>query len=412
MKLYDQLGLAQRSLTRHPLRTTLTMLGMIIGVASVIAMTSIGLGARHQVQIEIERLGTNLLTVHPITRTTDDLRSSSDGGHALTEADGAALYSEIAEVRFVVPVVNNKVRLVSGNNNWQTTVIGTHPDYIAARDWRTSEGRNFTHREITEFEKVLVIGKTVEKRLSPLQPLLDKIVRVNDVPFRVIGVLAEKGHLAMGRDQDDLILAPISSVKSRLLGGYFRENREAIKYLLIKGNRSDELDGLRVSIERVLRARHRIPPGDTQDFRIRDPVAALSASKSASEALTMLLGCIAAVSLLVGGISIMNIMLVSVAERTREIGLRVALGATRREVRGQFLFESAGVALVGGMIGVVVGAMTALLVSYTMEWKVLINAWVCFGALSFSALVGLLAGLYPAFRASGLDPMDAIRQQS
>jgi putative ABC transport system permease protein len=411
MKLYDQLGLARRSLTRHPLRTMLTMLGMIIGVASIIAMTSIGLGARHQVQVEIERLGTNLLTVNPIARTTDSLRSSSDGGHRLTEGDGTVLSNEIAEVSHVVPVVNGNVRLVSGNNNWKTLVIGTHPDYVAARDWQTSQGRNFTLREVAGAEKVLLIGRTVEKKLSPLQPLLGKVVRVNDVPFRVIGVLAEKGHLAMGRDQDDLIVAPITSVRSRLLGGYYRDKRDAVAYLLIKGSHPDRLDNLRASIERVLRARHGTRPGAASDFRVRDPMAALSASKSTSETLTLLLACIAAVSLLVGGISIMNIMLVSVAERTREIGVRIAVGATQGDVRRQFLAESAGVALFGGTIGVAVGAATALLISLTMGWKVLIDVWVCLGALSFSALVGLLSGLYPAFMASRLDPMDAIRQQ-
>jgi putative ABC transport system permease protein len=363
------------------------------------------------VQVEIERLGTNLLTIQPITRTTDSLRSSGEGGHGLTEADGTALSNEIAAVRHAVPVVNGKVRLVSGNNNWQTTAIGTHPDYVTARDWQTSDGRNFTLREVAGAEKVLLIGKTVEKKLSPMQPLLGKVVRVNDVPFRVVGVLAEKGQLAMGRDQDDLIVAPIASVKSRLLGGYYRENRDAVAYLLIKFSRTAALDDLQASIERVLRSRHRIRPGDPSDFRIRDPVAALSASKSSSETLTLLLACIAAVSLLVGGISIMNIMLVSVAERTREIGIRIAVGATRRDVRRQFLAESAGVALFGGTIGVAVGAATALLISLTMGWKALIDVWVCLGTLSFSALVGLLSGLYPAFMASRLDPMDAIRQQ-
>lgn len=411
MKTYDQLGLARRSLTRHPLRTMLTMLGMIIGVASVIAMTSIGLGARQQVQVEIERLGTNLLTVHPIARTTDSLRSSSFGGHGLTEADGTALSNEIAEVRYAVPVVNGNVRLVSGNNNWQTLVIGTHPDYVVARDWQTSEGRNFTLQEVAGAEKVLLIGRTVEKKLSPLQPLLGKVIRVNDVPFRVIGVLAEKGNLAMGRDQDDLIVAPIASVKSRLLGGYYREKRDAVGYLLIKGSHPDALDDLQTSIEGVLRSRHGIRPGAPGDFRIRDPMAALSASKSTSETLTLLLACIAAVSMLVGGISIMNIMLVSVAERTREIGVRIAVGATRGDVRRQFLAESAGVALFGGTIGVAVGAATALLISLTMGWEVLIDVWVCLGALSFSAMVGLLSGLYPAFTASRLDPMEAIRRQ-
>lgn len=411
MRLYDQLDLAKRSLTRHPLRTSLTMLGMIIGVGSVIAMTSIGLGARHQVETEIARLGTNLLTVHPVARDTETLRGGDEGHRGLTEADAIALSREIAEVRHAVPVVNGTVRLVSGSNNWQTTVIGTHPEYVAARDWEVSTGRNFTLQEAAGSAKVLLIGKTVEEKLSQLQPLVGQVVRVNDVPFRVIGTLAEKGDSAVARDQDDLVVAPIASVKSRLLGGYFRENRAAVGYILVKSTRADVLDGLRGSIERVMRARHLIRPGASDDFRVRDPVAALSASKSSSETLTLLLGCIAAVSLLVGGISIMNIMLVSVAERTREIGVRRAVGATGGDVLRQFLAESAGVALLGGMIGVVLGAATAPVISLAMGWHVRVDAWVCMGALSFSALVGILSGLYPAFRAARLDPMDAIRQQ-
>jgi putative ABC transport system permease protein len=411
MKLNDQLTLARRSLARHPLRTTLTMLGMIIGVASVITMISLGLGARQQVEEEIERLGTNLLTVHPVMRTTDSLHGSNAGQHRLTDDDARALASEIAEIRHAIPVVNGIVRVVAGGNNWQATVIGTHPDYLPARDWQTQDGRNFTMHDVAGSSKVVLIGKTVEQKLSPLKPLLGQIVRINDVPFRVVGVLAEKGQLVNGRDEDNVIVSPISTVKARLLGGYYRENRAAAAFLLIKGTSAESLTSVRLAIERILRDRHRIRSGAKDDFRVRDPVAALSASKTASETLTLLLACIAAVSLLVGGISIMNIMLVSVVERSREIGIRIAVGATRGDVRTQFLAESAGVALFGGVIGAAVGVAATLLVTVATGWEVLINVWVCLGTLFFSALVGLMSGLYPAFKASALDPMDAIRQQ-
>lgn len=411
MKLNDQLTLARRSLAQHPLRTTLTMLGMIIGVASVITMISLGLGARQQVEEEIERLGTNLLTVHPVMRTTDSLHGGNAGQHRLTDDDARALASEIAEIRYAIPVVNGIVRLVAGGNNWQATVIGTHPDYLPARDWQIQDGRNFTMHDVAGSSKVVLIGKTVEQKLSPLKPLLGQIVRINDVPFRVVGVLAEKGQLVNGRDEDNLIVSPISTVKARLLGGYYRENRAAAAFLLIKGTSAESLTSVRLAIERILRDRHRIRSGAKDDFRVRDPVGALSASKTASETLTLLLACIAAVSLLVGGISIMNIMLVSVVERSREIGIRIAVGATRGDVRTQFLAESAGVALFGGVIGAAVGVAATLLVTVATGWEVLINVWVCLGTLSFSALVGLMSGLYPAFKASALDPMDAIRQQ-
>ncbi|MGD8832540.1 MAG: ABC transporter permease, partial [Pseudomonadales bacterium] len=390
MNFTDFLQLAWRSLAAHPLRTTLTMLGMIIGVASIIAMTSIGLGARHQVQTEIERLGTNLVTVHPIGRSTDALQGAGEGGHRLTEADAAALRNEVAEVRYAVPVVGGSARLIAGSNNWQTALIGTHPGYLPARDWHTSSGRIFTDREVTGSANVAVLGRTVAKKLSPVQPILDRVVRINDVPFRVIGILAERGRSANGSDQDDLVLVPASSARSKLLGGYFQLNRDAVTYILIKASSGSALTSIRPSIERVLRARHGIAGGAPDDFRMGDPIAALSASKSASETMTMLLACIAAVSLLVGGISIMNIMLVSVAERTREIGVRMAVGAHRADVRRQFLAEAAGVSLLGGAAGAALGIIVALLIGASTGWTVLISPWVCVGALSFSGLVGLL----------------------
>jgi len=257
----------------------------------------------------------------------------------------------------------------------------------------------------------MLVGKTVEAKLSPQQPILGRIVRVNDVPFRVIGVLTARGFSASGRDLDDVVIAPISTVKSRLIGGYFREHRDAVAYLLIKASRSDELGDLQAAIERALRARHRIRVDAEDDFVVRDPVAALTASKSTSEGLTVMLACIAGVSLLVGGISIMNIMLVSVAERTREIGIRVAVGATRGDIRKQFLVESAAVAILGGAIGVAIGMAAPLLIKLITGSEVFIDPWVCVGALSFSAVVGLLSGLYPAFRAASLDPIEAIREQ-
>lgn len=410
MTLKDHLGLARRSLSRHPLRTALTVLGMIIGVASVIILTSLGLGARQQIQQDIERLGTNLLTVQPITRATNSFRGGGTGKHRLNDDDAQALVREIPAVLHAVPIVNGTVRLVSGRNNWQTTVIGTHPDYLPARDWQTEDGHNFSLHDVAGATKVVLIGRTVQEMLSPLNPLLGEVVRIDGVPFRVIGLLAEKGQSANGQDQDNLIVAPITTVRARLLGGYYRENRSAANYLLIKGLGADSLTSVRTATRKVLRDRHRIRPGADDDFQIRDPSAALSVSRSASETLTLFLAGIAAVSLLVGGISIMNIMLVSVAERSREIGIRIAVGATRGDVRTQFLAESAGVALLGGVVGAALGTAAVLLINAIAGRVAVISVWVCLGALAFSALVGLLSGLYPALRASALDPMDAIRE--
>lgn len=410
MKIRDQLTLGFRSVTCHRLRTVLTMLGMIIGVSSVILMTSLGLGARQQVEKDIERLGTHLLTVQAVGGKTDVLRSSDESRHRLTDDDARILAQEVAGIRYAVPIVSGQVRLVGGNSNWQTTVIGSQPDYLAVRDWNIRAGRNFTLRDVTAASKVVLIGRTVEERLSPLRPLLGQVIRIEDVPFRVIGVLEEKGQSMNGQDQDDLIVAPITTVRARLLGGYYGEARKAAAYLLVKGRNADQLDAVRLAIDRILRMRHVANSDTGGGFRIRDPGAALSASKMASETLTVLLASVAAVSLLVGGISIMNIMLVSVAERSREIGIRAAVGATRGDIRKQFLIESAGISLIGGTIGVGVGAAIASLISLAFGWRVLIDIWVCLAAMSFSVLIGVASGLYPAVRASSQDPMEAIRQ--
>jgi putative ABC transport system permease protein len=410
MKIRDQLALGYRSLARHRLRSLLTMLGMIIGVSSVIVMTSLGLAARHQVEVDIARLGTHLLTVQAVSGRNDVLRGGDESRRYLTDDDARTLVQEIAGIRYSVPIVSGQVRLVGSDSNWQTTVIGTHPDYLAVRDWNTRAGRNFTMRDVTSVSKVVLIGRTVEKNLSPLRPLLGQVIRIEDIPFRVIGVLEEKGQSMNGQDQDDLIVAPISTVRSRLIGGYYGENRDAAAYLLMKGRNPDQLDSARLEIERILNTRHGVNKGAGVEFRIRDPGAALSASKMASETLTLLLASVAAVSLLVGGISIMNIMLVTVTERSREIGIRIALGATQHDIRNQFLLESSGIALVGGIIGVIVGATVASLINLSVGWRLLIDVWACLAAMSFSLLIGAASGLYPAVKASSQDPMDTIRQ--
>ena len=410
MKIRDHLALGYRSLARHRLRTLLTMLGMIIGVSSVVVLTSLGLAARQQVETDIARLGTHLLTVQAVDDQKGVLRGGDHSRRHLTDDDARTLAREISGIRYSVPIVSGRVRVVGGDSNWQTTVIGTHPDYLAARDWDIRAGRNFTMREVTAASKVVLIGRSVQKALSPLRPLLGQVIRIEDVPFRVIGVLDEKGQSMNGQDQDDLIVAPITTVRSRLIGGFYGENRSAAAYLLLKGRTSDQLDTARLAIHRTLRERHGLGKGPDENFRVRDPAAALSASKMASETLTLLLASVAAVSLLVGGISIMNIMLVTVAERSREVGIRMAVGATRRNIRNQFLVESAGIALAGGLIGVLVGATIASLINISIGWRALVDVWACLAALSFSVLIGAASGLFPALKAASQDPMDTIRR--
>ena len=411
MKVTEHIWQALASLRSHRLRTALTLLGIVIGVSAVVAMISIGLGARAAIEAEIGKLGSNLLMVMPNTRTTDGLSSGVGGQQGLTEADAIALRSEVLGVKYAVPSVSGRTRVVLGNNNWSTRIVGTQPDYLAARDWSTQSGRLFSPAEVTASAKVLLIGKTVAERLSPGQSLLGKIIRVQSVPFRVIGILAEKGYSVVSRDQDDIIVVPITTAKTRLVGGYYQINRAAVEYILLKIATTADPGTVQEDVARVLRHRHNIGSERQDDFIIRDPTATLAAQREASDTLTILLACIAAVSLVVGGISIANIMLVSVVERTREIGVRVAVGAKENDILMQFLAEAACVALLGGVIGVGLGVIMAYLVEAATGWMIVINGLVMIGALLFSAIIGVCAGLYPALQASRLDPIEALRHE-
>lgn len=410
MPIYDDIELAFVSLKRHPLRTLLTILGMIIGVGAVVAMVSIGLGARQEIEDEIRRLGTNLLIVFPVNRPTDKVRNAEVLANQLTELDGQALKNEVVDIHFSVPIVTGKTSVVLANKNWQTAVIGTSRDYLASRDWLTEAGRNFFDSEIKASEKVVLLGRSVVEKISPDQSPLGKIVRLDGVPFRVIGLLAEKGASSMGASQDDLVIIPISTLKSRLLGGFYRAHRQAIQYLLIKINNQADIEAVKLQIERILNQRHAIPTGGQPDFSVRDPVEGLSAQREASDAVTYLLASIAGISLLVGGISIMNIMLVNITERSREIGIRVAVGAQRVDILRQFLAEASMVAFVGGILGVIIGVVTAYLLQVWLGWNIQVSFIAIMGSLLFAIVVGLLSGIYPAYRASQLNPIDALRR--
>lgn len=411
MQLTDHFQLAFIALKKHPLRTFLTMLGIMIGVSAIIAMVSIGLGARKQIDREISKLGTNLLIVIPVSVPSDGLNGAEVRSRSLTETDALSLKEEVSGLNYSVPVVTRRARVILGNKNWDTAIAGSSPEYMPARDWTIAHGRNFSSSEVTASAKVAVIGQTVADKISPENTPVGEIVRLQNIPFTIIGVLAKKGYSAAGRDQDDLIILPITTAKTRLMADYFFDNRGAVQYILLKAKSLIQVDIIRRDVERILRHRHNIADARQSDFVIQDPTEALATQQKASRTLTILLASIAAVSLIVGGISVMNIMLVSITERSQEIGIRMAVGAQSKDILFQFLTEAAVVTLVGGVIGSFLGVTSAYIIQTTTGWVVEISLVAIFFSLAFSTFVGLIAGVYPAFRASRLKPIEILRRE-
>ena len=395
----------------HRLRTALTMLGIIIGVSAIVAMVSIGLGARSEIEAKISRLGSNLLMVVPNTRTAEGVNTGTGGQHTLAKADAVAVGREVYGVVASAAAVTGRVRAVHRNKNWKTRLVGTDPEYLTIRDWTIDAGRNFSESEQVSSAKVAVIGRTVAERLSPGQAMLAESIRVGTVPFHIIGILRPKGFSVVGGDQDDVMIVPMSSARSRLVGGFHQVNRAAVEYVFLKGHDHVSLADIRDSVERILKLRHKIGRDKENDFIVRDPAAALSARREASNTLTVLLACVAAVSLIVGGISVMNIMLVSVVERTREIGIRIAAGARRSDIRRQFLAEAAGVAVIGGLIGAGLGILVAFVVEIVTGWNVEVDLLSVVAAVVFSGMIGIISGVYPAIQASNLNPIQALRRE-
>jgi putative ABC transport system permease protein len=390
---------ALAALRANKLRSALTMLGIIIGVAAVITMVAIGSGAQQRVNEQIRSLGANLLLVAPWGRR----------GHTLTEEDAAAIMRDIAPVSMVGPGVQEIVKVVKGSRNWRTAVVGALPDYLEVRDWPLEKGRSFSAGESAATTKVVLLGQRVTEKLFGNEPVLGKEIRIGDVPFTVIGVLSRKGLSPFGSDQDNVAFVPMPTAKLRLQGGANSVNPRAVDFIYVKVNSAREIAETQRQTEALLRQRHRLRPGEEDDFQVFDLAAMVVAQQEAGRTLTTLLASVALVSLLVGGISIMNIMLVSVTERTREIGLRLAVGARRRDVRNQFLIEAVILCLLGGAIGIAVGMVSAIAVAELAEWEVLIEPWSILLAAGFATLVGVFFGFYPALKASRLDPIEALR---
>ena len=399
--------IAFRALARNKTRASLTMLGIIIGVSAVIVMVSIGQGAQATVQAQIEGMGTNLLFVSAGSQNVGGVRSGAGdaGTNTLTVEDLEAVRREVPSVALVSPVVNSRSQLVAGNQNWSTSVQGVAEQFPEIRKWAVAGGDFFTESDVRSAARVVVIGQTIADNLFAGQDAVGQTLRVSNMPFRVVGVMARKGQDPQGRDQDDAAFAPYTSVQKKLLGS----TRVQVAY--VSAVSAEATYTAQSQIAELLRQRHKLAAGAPDDFTVRNMSDVAEAANETNSVMTMLLASIAGVSLLVGGIGIMNIMLVSVTERTREIGIRMAIGARSSAVRTQFLIESIVLSLTGGATGIVLGVVASLGVPLLLGWPTLVSTASVVGSVLFSAAVGIFFGYYPARKAAGLDPIDALRYE-
>ncbi|HEY0646417.1 ABC transporter permease [Phenylobacterium sp.] len=408
MKFYELVRFALGAIVAHPMRSVLTSLGVVIGVAAVVMMTSIGLGAQKRVTDAISGLGSNLVIVTPNFQR-GPVSQGAGGGVSLRDTDAEAIRAQVQNVAAVAPLVRGQAQLASDGANWNTQVQGVTPDYLLARDLKIAAGRMFDDREARQGRKVVVVGPTVARELWGDGDPVGRRVRVRTVPFEVIGVLESKGQAGFGQDQDDVILAPLSAVRSRITGRRFRG--DAVQTIYVKATDEESLDRVQEDVTNLLRDQHKIRQGEDDDFQTQNMASILEASEQAVGTFTILLAAVAGVSLVVGGVGIMNIMLVAVTERTREIGLRMAVGAKRSHVLIQFALESISLSLVGGLIGLVIGVIGAILIAKLGQWPAAVPAWAGPLALGFSVVVGLVFGAYPSWRAARLDPIEALRRE-
>lgn len=401
----ESIIIALDGLRANKLRAMLTMLGIIIGVGAVIAMVSIGMGVRDKVESSIAGLGSNLLVITPGAATAGGPRQAAGSGLTLNAKDAEAIAREISGVNLVAPAVSRQYQVVFGNQNWTTTVQGTTPEMLGVRSFTIQEGAFFSNQDIETRARVAVLGKTVSDSLFAGISPIGQTIRINKSPFRVVGVLEGKGQSAGSGDQDDTVMIPLTTAQERLMGITYVQN------INVQATGTDVINQAQEDITALLRSRHKLAVTAPDDFTVRNMVAVMATADATTGMITLLLGIVAGLSLLVGGIGIMNIMLVSVTERTREIGIRKALGARHYNILLQFLIEAVVISVAGGLLGIALGIGSAYVISLLAGWKTIISSLAIVAAFGFSVMIGLFFGIYPARKAALLDPIDALRYE-
>ena len=407
MKLFNLIRIAFKALQRNKLRAFLTMLGIIIGVAAVIAMVAIGQGSKQSIQDQLSSMGSNMITIRPNSNQTvgGGARLDASGLQSLTLDDIKAIQKQATFITAVSPAVQSKGQAINGALNWPTTIQGVSPDYLTIRNWPLKDGITFTQDHVKSADKVCLIGQTVVENIFGSEDPVGKIIRFNKIPFKIIGVLGEKGENAFGQDQDDIIIAPYTTVQKRILAIPYIQN--------IYASAVDENSSTQATAEitDILRTSHKLKAADEDDFLVRTQAELINTFSSTSQLLTVLLTAIAGISLVIGGIGIMNIMYVSVTERTKEIGLRMSIGARGIDILFQFLIEAILISITGGIIGVVLGITASRLVTFFLSWPTLVSQSSIMLSFMVCAITGVFFGYYPAQKASRLDPIEALRYE-